>query len=492
MANFSFIFWAFLTLCGSVTFRSSDYYKNYAKGKKFNATSDDDAINESVKDAHNRLLKKYLFVYLMATLSDWLQGPYVYALYSDYGFEQKEIAQLFVAGFGSSMIFGSFVGGIADQGGRRLFVLIFAVVYLASCITKHFRDYNMLMLGRLLGGVSTSLLFSVFEAWLIKAHADADLPKQCLPKSFSWAAFGNSAVAIIAGLVANQIAHSGPMVQVSGKVYKGGYLNPFDLAIVALFCCAGGAFFLWEENYGTIEASDEEGETETNDKKKKAWYAALKNALTATMQNRDVFLCGIISSLFEGSMYIFVFMWTPLLKSYTSGGDGDLPFGLIFATFMVCCMAGSSFFSIVVEKHPVEKLGIVVFGVGALAMALVALGINDTVSFLGMNLFEMCVGMYFPIMGTMKGGIVPEDKRAAIYNLFRIPLNFIVLFSLLTNLTPRTSFTLNAIMLTVATILQFILSKRRLESMGMSGQDSLSNLKSDNDVKPLLADESPV
>jgi hypothetical protein len=43
------------------------------------------------------------------------------------------------------------------------------------------------MLGRLLGGVATSLLFSVFEAWLIKAHADAELPKQCLPKSFSWA-----------------------------------------------------------------------------------------------------------------------------------------------------------------------------------------------------------------------------------------------------------------------------------------------------------------
>ena len=29
------------------------------------------------------------------------------------------------------------------------------------------------MIGRLLGGVATSLLFSVFEAWLIGAHSSA-------------------------------------------------------------------------------------------------------------------------------------------------------------------------------------------------------------------------------------------------------------------------------------------------------------------------------
>mmetsp|Transcript_8847 Transcript_8847/g.19135 ORF Transcript_8847/g.19135 Transcript_8847/m.19135 type:complete len:486 (+) Transcript_8847:198-1655(+) len=485
MANFSFIFWAFLTLCGSVTFRSSDYYKNYAEGK---GHDDDNAISEATKKAHIKLLKKYLFVYLMAALSDWLQGPYVYALYSDYEFDQHEIAQLFVAGFGSSMVFGSFVGGIADQGGRRLFVIIFAAVYLASCVTKHFKSYNALMLGRLLGGVSTSLLFSVFEAWLIKAHADANLPKQCLPKSFSWAAFGNSAVAIMAGLVANHVAHASPMVPVSGTFHKGGFLNPFDLAIVALIFCAGGAILLWEENYGSSEDGGQ-GESETNNKiGKRVWYSGLMNALTATMQNRDIFLCGIISSLFEGSMYIFVFMWTPLLKAFKDSSDSsDLPFGLIFATFMVCCMTGSSFFSIVVEKYPVEKLGIVVFGVGAIAMSIVALEISETVSFLALNLFEMCVGMYFPIMGTMKGGIVPEDKRAAIYNLYRIPLNCIVLISLLTDLTPRVSFMLNAFMLLTATGLQMILAKRRLDGR----QDSPTS-PSNEETKPLTLDESAV
>jgi hypothetical protein len=113
--------------------------------------------------------------------------------------------------------------------------------------------------------------------------------------------------------------------------------------------------------------------------------------------------------------------------------------------------------------------------------------INETVSFLGMNLFELTVGMYFPIMGTMKGGIVPEDKRAAIYNLYRIPLNFIVLFSLLTDLTPRFSFTLNAIMLGTATVGQAVLTKRRLETSGqmqdhMDDSEALISQKSSDDA----------
>lgn len=133
MADFTTLFAIALVICAIATFLSSDIYKKMS-GKV--STGDEEGITPEITAKHNNLLKKYLFIYLLATLSDWLQGPYVYALYMDYGFEQHEIAQLFVAGFGSSMIFGSFVGGMADWGGRRNFVVIFALVYAASCITK--------------------------------------------------------------------------------------------------------------------------------------------------------------------------------------------------------------------------------------------------------------------------------------------------------------------------------------------------------------------
>ena len=71
--------------------------------------------------------RTYLTVYLLMMAGDWLQGPYMYALYDAYGFKHEEIAALFVAGF----YFGAgvntistrpldLVGGRVDgvQGGR--------------------------------------------------------------------------------------------------------------------------------------------------------------------------------------------------------------------------------------------------------------------------------------------------------------------------------------------------------------------------------------
>ena len=142
-------------------------------------------------------------------------------------------------------------------------------------------------------------------------------------------------------------------------------------------------------------------------------------------------------------------------------------------------------YSIQSEKMKSEQLAVYVFSVAAIAMALVAISDSITLKCIAMNLFEITVGMYFPIMGTLKGSIVPESKRAAIYNLFRIPLNFIVLFSLLTDLTPKQSFALNALMLGTATVLMVMLMKRR-EKMGvqnMDGKDEELKLLEEADSK---------
>ena len=316
------------------------------------------------------------------------------------------------------------------------------------------------MLGRLLGGIATSLLFSVFEAWLIRSHADAGL-KQYIGRSFSWAAYCNAIVAIASGLVANEAAESFPMTAIQeDTLYMGGYLNPFDLALCALVCCGLAAMSLWEENYGESEASDSKGSNPQ-------WYDGLRSAFVTTIRSQDIFLCGIISSLFEGSMYIFVFMWTPALRE----DKEDLPFGLIFSTFMVSCMAGSSLFSVLNDQIRGEKLAIYIFAFAAVAMGLVAISNSQSTKFVAMLCFEATVGMYWPVMGTLKGQIVPESKRAAIYNLYRIPLNFIVLFSLLTDLTPTQSFTLNCVMLATASLLQTILMTRR-QKHGMTDTDN--------------------
>jgi len=134
----------------------------------------------------------------------------VYALYQQYNFDQAQIAVLFIAGFLSSAVFGTLIGAVADTlyggtarwrcshdtaatpnaardaipwragvaraSGRKRLALTFCVVYSLSCLTKLSPDFWVLMFGRILAGIATSLLFSVFEAWLVCEHGKKGTP----------------------------------------------------------------------------------------------------------------------------------------------------------------------------------------------------------------------------------------------------------------------------------------------------------------------------
>jgi Na+/melibiose symporter-like transporter len=157
MTNFPFLFCVALAVNVTVTTLSSDWYKRYRRSGTANAIEAPTSDEIETKKRWHALLRKYLIVYLLATMSDWLQGPYVYALYAEYGYSQHDIAVLFVAGFGSSMIFGSFVGGMADWGGRRAFVILFSIIYAASCLTKRkwTCDRREKRCNSLVGGIGT-------------------------------------------------------------------------------------------------------------------------------------------------------------------------------------------------------------------------------------------------------------------------------------------------------------------------------------------------
>ncbi|CAK9165793.1 unnamed protein product [Ilex paraguariensis] len=80
-------------------------------------------------------------------------GPYFYYLYATYGFGKGEIGQLFIAGFGSSMLFGTIVGSVAEIQGQKQACVTYCITYILSCITKHSPQYKVLILGCVLGDV---------------------------------------------------------------------------------------------------------------------------------------------------------------------------------------------------------------------------------------------------------------------------------------------------------------------------------------------------
>jgi uncharacterized membrane protein YgcG len=52
--------------------------------------------------------------------------------------------------------------------------------------------------------------------------------------------------------------------------------------------------------------------------------------------------------------------------------------------------------------------------------------VSGQIQFLAFNVFEGCVGVFWPSMMKMRSQYVPEDVRSTIMNMFRIPLNLFV------------------------------------------------------------------
>jgi MFS family permease len=131
----------------------------------------------STPEGFQSFQRKYLFAWAVCVCADWLQGPYVYALYEAYGYTRAENARLFVVGFGASFLFGTFVAGFADSLGRKRAALIYCFLYIVSCMTKHVNNYNVLMFGRVTGGIATSLLFFLLRELVgVRARQKAWFP----------------------------------------------------------------------------------------------------------------------------------------------------------------------------------------------------------------------------------------------------------------------------------------------------------------------------
>jgi len=159
-------------------------------------------------------------------------------------------------------------------------------------------------------------------------------------------------------------------------------------------------------------------------------------------------LVGGVQSLFEAAMYIFVLQWPPAITSAISKAfpnNVGTPYGTIFSCFMACCLLGSTTFSQLVNKMSVqdEKFSAGMLLLATLAMGSAAFSTTSLASFsptivlsalsISFFLFEACVGMYFPSIGTLRSKYVPDSHRSVILNLFGIPLNTLVVTVFLIN-----------------------------------------------------------
>lgn len=391
-----------------------------------------DKKSHTITEPHNvhykNLQKCYLFAFYLATFADWLQGPYIYKIYTDYGYTGDTIAILYITGFASSCLCGTIVGQLADRLGRKLLCSLYGLFYTLCCLSKTSPNFSVLFMGRVLGGIATSILFTTFEAWYVNEHLNFyKLPPEWLNMTFTKATFYNGLSAIIAGITAQLLA----------EYFNFGPVSPFLFAIPFLLASFLVIQSTWKE-HPALPAKPVPSNLFSG------FFDPIKLLFT---DDRLLLFLGIIQFIFEAVMYTFIFSWTPILTNLKP------PLGLIFSVFMVCLMGGSKIYASLISRHYyAQNLLIFTLVLATFSFCLVTLSLTHIVVHVEMHdlepgtmtsmsllclgaflAYEVSVGMYYPAMGYLRSRIFPEECRAALSNWFRVPMNIITCIILLVN-----------------------------------------------------------
>jgi len=327
------------------------------------------------------------------------------------------ISALFLTGFFSGAIFAPFLGSLVDLHGRKRSCVVYCVLEIIINALEHSTHFPTLLLGRVLGGISTNLLFSAFEAWMTTEHRRRGFPESRLSETFSKASVLNGTTAVFAGIVAQFLEDAF------------GQIGPFQGAI-ALTVLAMLFVLAWDENYG-----------EANKNERSSLLSQFKDGWKTTVSDSLIFRIGLTQALSEGAMYTFVFMWVPTLLSMDP--PGGLPTGCVFSSLMIAITIGGVLYPVLEkaiaklldEKRASETSAALIYLVASTSMAIPAYCVggssdDDTGCFANILfafcLVEVCVGLFLPVSGTLRSKYVPDSMSGAILNIFRLPLNAVV------------------------------------------------------------------
>ncbi|EDU49331.1 major facilitator superfamily domain containing protein 5 [Pyrenophora tritici-repentis Pt-1C-BFP] len=447
------------TFAGSLLLNAFAFYQSHRSRKAAVV----EAVTTDKKEEHShvepdleglsKLKKRFFPIYLLVNAADWLQGPYIYPIYKDEkGLPEELVAFLFLTGFIAAGVSASFAGGLADRYGRKAACLGYCVIYSLSCATLLTNNIYVLFLGRILGGVCGTILWSVFESWLVAEFNQLMIQdgEAHLSAIFSTMTTSNTCVAIAAGIFAEWA------VRCTGTAKA-----PFMAAIVCLALSFVAISRCWGENYGS--SSRRASETEGLLQQEEATPApAPTSALRTILRDRNILILALVSGFFEGSLFLFIFFKFPALKlSHKLAGstEEELPFGLIFAILMCSMMLGSLLYKHVSTSSspmPAQKMLTGILAVSSACFFIPGHFRDERVTLWCFCIFELCCGIYYPAMGSLKSKLIEDGSRASIYGILRIPLNVFVVLALSTTKEGEahrdTVFTTCSVLLVVAAI----------------------------------------
>jgi len=355
------------------------------------------------------------------------------------------VATLYCLGFFTGGVLSPITGPMVDKIGRKKAAILYCVLEMLINTLEMYPFLPGLIASRMIGGLTTNLLTSVFETWLDTEYRRRDLEKEKYEIIMRDSVIVSNVAAIYSGYLAHVLAE------------RYGPVGPFGGAVGSTAIALAVVVAVWTENYGCSDGHENE------EKNVVGYFREAVNAFKADKNMRKV---GIIQGMTGGSVLIFVFLWSPTLRHFSqaaAGGSlgldsqGEPAYGLIFGAYMAAGATGGLFapcirkmFAAVltpvdsdddivkkvdfdgeeVEVRPmaVEFLAAACYMVSAMLLVVPFVAPGDgassfTASLLAFLGYEFLVGVMLPCEGVIRSLYFPANARASIMTLPRIIVN---------------------------------------------------------------------
>ena len=382
--------------------------------------------------------------YFAISFINLMPGTHLYVLYEGYGFT---VANLYCLGFVTGGLASPVTGPLVDKLGRKKSAMLYCVLEILINRLEQYPVLAGLIISRMVGGITTNLLSTVFDTWL-----DTEYRRRGIRKTGGYEIIMRDSV-IVSNLAA---IGSGYLAHTLAAAY--GPKGPFEGAVMCTTIALIVIMFFFTENYGC-------GEDEV-----KGMKQYMRETITAFKTDSKVLRLGIIQGLTCGSIQIFIFLWSPALRHFAVSApkgsrgvdaNGEPEYGLIFGGFMAAGVLGGLTAPSVrrlatsflrpdspgalahlendgehtkddrEEAMGVEALSTVCYLTSAVLLLLPCLldgeGRNSFSICLGAFLiYEYIVGLYLPWEGVLRSIYFPAEGRASILTLPRIIVNVAV------------------------------------------------------------------
>jgi len=286
----------------------------------------------------NQFRLQYLVVFGAIMLADGLQGTHLYALYEGYNFN---VANLYSIGFAAGALASPFMGPLVDKFGRRNSGLVYCALEMFINGLEQYKCMTGLLVSRIIGGITTNLLYTVFESWVVTEHRKRGYPEEKLEFILRDSVIMSNVLAIASGILAEILADTF------------GLTGPFKGAVCSTFLALTLVASVWSENYGSDHTENQHvGQI-------------MSEAFRTIVSDTKICRIGLIQGLTEGALQTFIFLWCPALLLFSretvdkpdSNGalwrrvadmartnSGEPAFGFIFGAYMAAGAVGGWLF----------------------------------------------------------------------------------------------------------------------------------------------------